>query len=201
MKPAYDYTLEDLDDLLNMACFIQADKAREFAINVLNSRDVPIPWMLYYGQCYDIPEWIPNAFWALVHRWTGNLTETNFHILGCRNLRVLFHVKEEVSNLRSQISYTAPSIPHDSTCPSNKECQDTWNASWWGSFARHYLHPERPETPDEAIFKLSHAGPPKVHVSCHTRAVEWIKEKGILQREEQIIQHSINMVLQGSWQP
>lgn len=131
------------------------------------NRDISPARQLVFGMQHSIPNWIPIAVQRLMATPELELSLEDCERLGVPTIQLLHETRTRIRTFRLAISFTPPRILHDSTaCRKSHSCADAWALSWWGGFARHYLHPDSPCTHEEAISKLKTVYMPNVTVEC-----------------------------------
>ncbi|KAF8574028.1 hypothetical protein K439DRAFT_1624656 [Ramaria rubella] len=193
-KSAADFTLEALDAVLELSSFFMIESGRTFAINEMRLRSLSPSTKLIMGQKHPthLADWISAAIRELLALPSDSLTYEDYQTLGLHNTYTLLEVRAKISNHRQTVAFTAPSIQHDyGACLRLRDCSEGWVAAWWGGFARHYIHPDRRSTPDEALTKLANAQIVNVTSECQKKTVDRIAESGVLLREEEFIEQAI----------
>jgi hypothetical protein len=71
-------------------------------------------------------------------------------MLGWRNIHILEQVRSCIQQHRLCVAFQSPSVIHEELeCFDKESCSEAWEMAWWGGFAKHYLHPDLPATPEE----------------------------------------------------
>ncbi|KAF8507351.1 hypothetical protein JB92DRAFT_2815395 [Gautieria morchelliformis] len=151
-------TLSSLISILELSTFLDMDIARAFAIQALGAANMGLSsaYRLSLGLSYHISEWIEPAFKDLMHTPANRIPAEDFVHLGPLVCHLVASTQAEIRALRLSIAFN-PLIPpsHHPSCKNTVlACQAAWESAWWDGLARHYLHPDYPLSPHEALSKL-----------------------------------------------
>lgn len=82
-------------------------------------------------------------------------------------------------------------------CKRPYSCERGWEKEWWNGFAKHILHPdlESKKTPMQVLDELQAVDIPGVCVDCKAATIPKVRESGRLQREDEIMQEALTLVL------
>lgn len=190
--------LEALTSILELATFLEMDSARAFAIQALGAptMDLSPARRLSLALSYRITEWIEPAFRQLVATSANRITPDDFCMLGSPLTHLVMSTQADIHSLRLAIAFN-PLKPtsHDVSCQKPyMGCQCSWEAAWWDGLARHYLHPDCPASPREAISKLETTPIVGVTTACRLAAVEIIKEQRVFEREDDILENALKVL-------
>jgi hypothetical protein len=190
--------LEALTSILELGTFLDMDMARGFAIQALAapSMGLSAPIRLSLALSFRITEWTEPAFRELITTPANRVTAEDFTLLGSPVAHLIFATQAEIRGLRLAIAFN-PLIPasHDPTCKKPVVgCQCSWEAAWWDGLARHYLHPDFPSTPREAISKLENTPIVGVTTACRLQAVRLIKDQRVFEMEDDIVENALKML-------
>jgi hypothetical protein len=103
-----------------------------------------------------ITEWVEPAFRQLFATPANRVTAEDFSLLGSQLTHLVMSTQADIHTLCLAIAFN-PLKPtrHDTSFQkAYMGCQCSWEAAWWDGLARHYLHPDCPASPHEAISKL-----------------------------------------------
>ena len=188
-----EFTIEALGDILELSAYFLMDGGRIFALTELEERALTPVQMLLMAQRHQITTWIPRAVRALVARPPNMYTLAEYQALGLHNIYLLDKTRSTIQYLRQSIAFLPPSIMHDErVCDQKEQCSNAWEMAWWGGFAKHYLHPDMPSNPDEAMAELHNAFMPGVCSECLSSTVAFVESKRVLYKEETYIMGAIS---------
>ncbi|KAF8515176.1 hypothetical protein JB92DRAFT_3115060 [Gautieria morchelliformis] len=111
-------------------------------------------------------------------------------------MHIIHSTQSEIRHLRLILTYNPLKMDkHDVLCKRPAlGCQASWEAAWWDGFARHYLHPDHPCTPLEALVKFESANIAGVTTACRLQAVEFIRDDGVFDREYGILEEGLKFL-------
>ncbi|KAF8512633.1 hypothetical protein JB92DRAFT_2927402 [Gautieria morchelliformis] len=190
--------LEGLVSILELGTFLQIDVARSFAIQALSTDSLNLSpaRQLSLALRFRISDWIELAFKALVATPGHRLSLEDASFLGLTIMHIIHSTQSEIHHLRLVLAYNPLKMDkHNVLCKRPAlGCQASWEASWWDGFARHYLHPDHPCTPLEALAKFKSANIAGVTTACRLQAVEFIRDHGVFDREYGILEEGLKLL-------
>ncbi|KAF8514658.1 hypothetical protein JB92DRAFT_2811277 [Gautieria morchelliformis] len=190
--------LEGLVSILELGTFLQIDVARSFAIQALSTDSLNLSpaRQLSLALRFRISDWIELAFKALVVTPAHRLSLEDASFLGLTIMHIIHSTQSEIRHLRLVLAYNPLKMDkHDVLCKRPAlGCQASWEAAWWDGFARHYLHPDHPCTPLEALAKFESANIAGVTTACRLQAVEFIRDHGVFDREYGILEEGLKLL-------
>jgi hypothetical protein len=161
-------------------------------ITELEGRKLTPTSKLVIAQRHQISAWIPGAVWALISRPPKLFTLTEYKMLGWHNIHILEQVRSCIQQHRLCVAFQSPSVVHEELeCVDKESCSEAWEMAWWGGFVKHYLHPDLPATPEEALTGLLSADIPGMNQKCHKNTVVFVESKGVFKRETQYVSSAI----------
>ncbi|KAF8461557.1 hypothetical protein JB92DRAFT_3071529 [Gautieria morchelliformis] len=103
-------------------------------------------------------------------------------------MHIIHSTQSEIHHLHLVIAYNPLKMDkHDVLCKRPAlGCQASWEAAWCDGFARHYLHPDHPCTPLEALAKFESAK--------HCRQWKFIRDHGVFDREYGILEEGLKLL-------
>jgi hypothetical protein len=148
-------SLLQLEDILELATFLQWKCAHNFAIKGLLSENnrLSSAHKLSLAISFRVTEWIDQPSSLLttpLHKITlqefKHLGSLGSHLVTMTQYSILFHCTIIVYN---------PIKPmfHGGSCLNMEICRANWESTWWG-LAQHYLHPEYPHNSGEIVLRL-----------------------------------------------
>ncbi|KAF8531517.1 hypothetical protein JB92DRAFT_3105062 [Gautieria morchelliformis] len=190
--------LEGLVSILELGMFLQIDVARSFAIQALSTDSLNLSpaRQLSLALRFHISDWIELAFKALVATPAHRLSLEDASFLGLTIMHIIHSTQSEIRHLHLVLAYNPLKMDkHDVLCKRPAlGCQASWEAAWWDGFARHYLHPDHPCTPLEALAKFESANIAGVTAACRLQAVEFIRDHGVFDREYGILEEGLKLL-------
>ena len=191
-------SLEGLVSILELGIFLQIDVARAFAIQALSTPSFnlsPARW-LSLAFTFRISDWIESAFKELVATPAHQLSLEDASLLGLTIMHIIHSTQSEIRHLRLVLAYKPLKMEkHDVSCKwPVLGCQASWEAVWWDGFARHYLHPDHPCTPLEALTKFESTNIVGITTSCRLQAVDFTRSHGIFNREYGILEEGLKLL-------
>ncbi|KAF8505010.1 hypothetical protein JB92DRAFT_3204705 [Gautieria morchelliformis] len=184
--------LEGLVSILELGTFLQIDVARTFAIQALSNTSLNLSLALRF----QISNWIGSAYKELVATPAHRLSLEDVSLLGLAIMHIIHSTQSEIRHLRLVLAYNLLKMEkHDASCKRPPlGCQASWEAAWWDGFARHYLHPDLPCTPLEALTKFTSTNIVGVTTACRLQAVEFIRDHGVFDREYGILEEGLKLL-------
>ncbi|KAF8521652.1 hypothetical protein JB92DRAFT_3275053 [Gautieria morchelliformis] len=123
------------------------EAGRAFAITELEHCHLTPTARLLMAQHHHISSWVPAAVRALIMRPPSLFTLDEYEALGTRNVYNIEKARSQIQHHRLCVAFHSPNIIHEETlCFQKDACGEAWDASWWGGFAKHYLHPDIPSS-------------------------------------------------------
>jgi hypothetical protein len=181
--------------ILELAMFLKMDLARTFAIQALGApnMDLSPARQISLTLSYHITEWIEPAFRQLVATPANRVTANDFSLLGSQLTHLVISTQADIHALCLPIAFNLLKLTrHDTSCQKPyMGCQCSWEAAWWDRLAHHYLHPDCPASPREAISKLESTPIVGVTTTCRLAAVEIIKEQRVFEREDDMLENAL----------
>ncbi|KAF8503159.1 hypothetical protein JB92DRAFT_2833418 [Gautieria morchelliformis] len=190
--------LEGLVSILKLRTFLQIDVARTFAIQALSNTSLNLSpaWQLSLALRFQISNWIRSAYKELVATPAHRLSLEDVSLLGLAIMHIIHSTQSEIRHLRLVLAYNPLKMEkHDASCKRPAlGCQASWEATWWDGFARHYLHPDHPCTPLEALAKFESTNIVGVTTACRLQAMEFIRDHGVFDREYGILEEGLKLL-------
>ncbi|KAF8511391.1 hypothetical protein JB92DRAFT_3118133 [Gautieria morchelliformis] len=190
--------LEGLVSILELGTFLQIDVARSFAIQALSTDSLNLSpaRQLSLALRFRISDWIELDFKALVATPAHRLSLEDASFLGLTIMHIIHSTQSEICHLRLVLAYNPLKMDkHNVSCKRPAlGCQASWEAAWWDRFACHYLHPDHPCTPLEALAKFESANIAGVTTACRLQAVEFIRDHGVFDREYGILEEGLKLL-------
>ena len=168
------------------------EAGQDFAITELETRPLTPTVKLLIAQRHRISGWVLGAVRALVMRPPTLFSLAEYELLGYQNVYIIDKVRTQIQHHRLCVAFHSPNILHEEMlCVHKEACGEAWDTAWWGGFAKHYLHPDMPATPKEALADLLNADIPGVTYQCHINTVGYVDSKGVLKKENEFIMAAI----------
>ena len=193
---ATEFSLRELEDILEMSNIFQMDTARSFALLALGAMDLSPQCRFLLAKRHKLESWIQKAFRELIDTPPHLFSEADYEALGTRNIYHINRTRSLVQGRRLSIAYGPPEVIHDSSCEQPPEiCSNVWKAAWWGGFARLYLHPFNDSSPAVVLKDLESALIQNVNHACHLNTVKFVTQRGVLTTEDAIINEAVEDVM------